>query len=167
MESTLPTSWNRKFTSPNTSPLVSFSVFAFILIWQNLPPRLQTLAPLQLQMQPFCAPLESGPRRDQARLMSQLKIWSYEAWVDSWVGKIPWSRKWLPTPVFLLEKFRGQRSLAGYSPKCCKESDTTEHSRANSRIPMTSQSVPVPTVLGWGCFTSSEKLKRRQKSPQF
>ena len=22
---------------------------------------------------------------------------------DSWVGKIPWSRKWQPTPVFLLE----------------------------------------------------------------
>ena len=22
-------------------------------------------------------------------------------WFDPWVGKIPWSRKWLPTPVFL------------------------------------------------------------------
>ena len=33
----------------------------------------------------------------------------------SWVGKIPWSRKWQPTPVFLPGKFHGQRSLAGYS----------------------------------------------------
>ena len=33
-----------------------------------------------------------------------------------WVGKIPWSRKWHPTPVWLSEKFHGQRSLVGYSP---------------------------------------------------
>ena len=25
----------------------------------------------------------------------------------------PWRRKWQPTPVFLLGKFHGQRSLAG------------------------------------------------------
>ena len=37
-----------------------------------------------------------------------------------------WRRKWLPTPVFLPEEFHGQRSLAGYSPWGCKESDTTE-----------------------------------------
>ena len=35
---------------------------------------------------------------------------------DSWVGKIPWRRKWLPTPVFLPGEFHGQRSLVGYSP---------------------------------------------------
>ena len=29
---------------------------------------------------------------------------------NSWVGKIPWSRKWQPTPVFLPGKFHGQRS---------------------------------------------------------
>ena len=45
---------------------------------------------------------------------------------DPWIGKIPWSRKWQPTPVFLLGKFHGQRSLAGYSPWGCKESDPTE-----------------------------------------
>ena len=45
---------------------------------------------------------------------------------DPWVGKSPWSRKWHPIPVFLLRKFHGQRSLAGYSPWCCKELDTTE-----------------------------------------
>ena len=31
----------------------------------------------------------------------------------SWVGKTPW-RKWQPTPIFLLGKSHGQRSLAGY-----------------------------------------------------
>ena len=35
---------------------------------------------------------------------------------DPWVGKIPWRRKWQPTPVFLPEKPHGQRILAGYSP---------------------------------------------------
>ena len=34
-----------------------------------------------------------------------------------WIGKIPWRRKWQPTPVFLPGKFHGQRSLEGYSPR--------------------------------------------------
>ena len=32
-----------------------------------------------------------------------------------WVEKIPWRRKWQPTPVFLPGKPHGQRSLAGQS----------------------------------------------------
>ena len=43
-----------------------------------------------------------------------------------WVRKIPWSKKWQPTPVFLPGKFHGQRSLAGCSLWGHKESDTTE-----------------------------------------
>jgi len=35
---------------------------------------------------------------------------------DTWVGKIPCSRKWQPTVVFLPGKFHRQRSLVGYSP---------------------------------------------------
>ena len=34
--------------------------------------------------------------------------------------KIPWRRKWLPTPVFLPGESHGQRSLAGHSPGGCK-----------------------------------------------
>ena len=45
---------------------------------------------------------------------------------DPWVGKIPWSRKWQPTPVFLPGKSHRQRRLVGYSPWGGKESDTTE-----------------------------------------
>ena len=44
---------------------------------------------------------------------------------NPWVGKIPWRKKWQPTPVFLPGKSHGQRSLAGYSPWDC---------RVNSRI---------------------------------
>ena len=41
-------------------------------------------------------------------------------------GRSPGEGNWLPTPVFLPEKPHGQRSLAGYSPWGCKESDMTE-----------------------------------------
>jgi len=51
---------------------------------------------------------------------------------DLWVGRILWRRKWQPTPVFLPGKFHGQRSLAGYSPWTCRESDTIEHARAHT-----------------------------------
>ena len=40
--------------------------------------------------------------------------------------KIPWRRKWQPTPVFLPGESHGQRSMAGYSPGGHKESDMTE-----------------------------------------
>ena len=39
---------------------------------------------------------------------------------DPWVGKIPWSRKWQPTPVFLPGKFHGQRKLAGPAHRVSK-----------------------------------------------
>ena len=45
---------------------------------------------------------------------------------NPWIGKIPWRRKWQPTTVFLPGEFHGQRILAGYSPRGCKASDTTE-----------------------------------------
>ena len=45
---------------------------------------------------------------------------------NPWGGKIPWRRKWQPTPVFLPGKSHGWRSLVGYSSRGCKESDTTE-----------------------------------------
>ena len=45
---------------------------------------------------------------------------------NPWVGKIYWKRKWQPSPVFLPGESLGQRSLVGYSPRGCKESDTTE-----------------------------------------
>ena len=37
--------------------------------------------------------------------------------VQSMAVKIPWRRKWQPTPVYLPEKSYGQRSLVGYRPK--------------------------------------------------
>ena len=52
---------------------------------------------------------------------------------DPWVRKIPWRRKWQPTPVSLPGNFHGQRSLEGYSPWGCKESDMTEYTCAREK----------------------------------
>ena len=45
---------------------------------------------------------------------------------DAWVRKISWKTAWQPTPVFLSWESLGQRSLVGYSPQGCTESDTTK-----------------------------------------
>ena len=58
---------------------------------------------------------------------------------DPWVGKIPWRRECLPTPVFLPGEFHRQRSLVGYSLWGHKESDLTERLTLSlwSKIPYT------------------------------
>ena len=43
-----------------------------------------------------------------------------------WVGKIPWRRKWQPTPVFLPGASHGQRSLVSCVAWGCRELDMTE-----------------------------------------
>jgi len=54
--------------------------------------------------------------------------------LDPWVGRIPWRRKRQPTPVLLLEKFRGQRGLVGYSSWGCEKLDTTEHAHLHEVV---------------------------------
>ena len=61
-----------------------------------------------------------------------------EIWVRSLVGKIPWRRKWQPTPILLPEKSHGWRSLVGYSPWGCR----VRHDRATSQEPY----APVMTI---------------------
>ena len=48
--------------------------------------------------------------------------------------KIPWRRKWQPTPIFLPEKFHGQKNLVGYSPVGRKDSDMTENMQHSSPL---------------------------------
>jgi len=68
--------------------------------------------------------------------------------LDPWVRKILWRKKWQPTPGFLPGKFHGQRSLAGYSPQSCKESDMTEYTRTTT------------TLCLLGCFHQSYGTER-------
>ena len=53
--------------------------------------------------------------------------------IPGW-GRSPWRRAWQPTPVFLLEKSHGQRSLANYSSWGHEELDTTEAMRSSSSV---------------------------------
>ena len=45
---------------------------------------------------------------------------------NPWAGKIPWRRKWQPTPVFLPGESHGRR--AWWDPWDRKESNMTDHS---------------------------------------
>ena len=54
-------------------------------------------------------------------------------WVEPWVGKIPWRRRWQLPLVLLPGKFHRQGSLAGYSPWGHKQLDPTEHAHTQSK----------------------------------
>ena len=74
----------------------------------------------------------SGFSQVAQRWRIHLQWWRFKRLgFDPWVGKIPQSRKWQPTPVFLPGKFYGQMRLAGYSPWNCKEFDSTEHTHTH------------------------------------
>ena len=47
--------------------------------------------------------------------------------------KIPWRRKWQPTPVFLPRKSHGQRSLTDYRLYGVRESDMAEHTCTHAK----------------------------------
>ena len=49
-----------------------------------------------------------------ASLVAQLVKNQPEMWIDPWVGKIPWRRERLPTPVFWPREFHGLYSLWGH-----------------------------------------------------
>ena len=63
----------------------------------------------------------AGDARD-ADSIRTCKRWGF----DPWIGKIPWRREWLPTPVFSPREFHRQRSLADYSPWPGKELNMTK-----------------------------------------
>ena len=70
---------------------------------------------------------------------------------DSWVGKILWSRKWQPTPVFFRGESHGQRSLVGYSPWGSKESGTIEQLTLSWHLNF--------IFLGWGNIFGKSKCQ--------
>ena len=81
---------------------------------------------------------------------------------DPWVGKIPWRKEWLHTPVLLSGESPGQRSLAGYSPQLCKELDViemTQHAHMlNNRFSMQTKQL----YTGRKCHLGLSKLGRSQ-----
>ena len=67
---------------------------------------------------------------------------------DLWIGKVAWRKKWQPTPVFLPGESHGQRSLEGYSPWGCEESDMAEVTEHNCSHHL----CPYVTIRGNACF---------------
>ena len=68
---------------------------------------------------------------------------------NPWVRKIPWSRQWQPTPVFLPGKSYGQRSLAGYRPwgRRVRLDLATEHAGAHATFQQAMQTVKAWVTL--------------------
>ena len=91
---------------PPGKPYLSIPITCFLsahlLIWSQDLLRHRTLLMFQEEIQPCIV----KPGSCQCR-------WHR---FDPWVGMIPWRKKWQLTPVFLPEKFHGQRNLASYSP---------------------------------------------------
>ena len=52
---------------------------------------------------------------------------------NPWVGRIPWKREWLPTPVFLVWRIPWTEEPGGLGPLGRKESDTSEVSEYMGR----------------------------------
>ena len=85
---------------------------------------------------------------------------------DSWVGKIPWRRKWQPTSQFLPGESYGQRRLVGYRPWGRKELDMTEatqHACLREALLLGERTVSDLKVILFGCLVVRRKKKTREK----
>ena len=74
-----------------------------------------------------CLPDTRGPLWDFpiAQMVKNLPVMQ-KTQVQSLGQEDPWRREWQPAPVFLPGESHGQRSLVGYRPGSCKESDVIE-----------------------------------------
>ena len=75
---------------------------------------------------------------------------------DPWVGKIPLSRKWQLSPIFLPGKFHA--SLVGYSPGDHKEADMTEHAH-NPIGPFIKFTLTLPDLWLFTSFEPGEQSR--------
>ena len=86
---------------------------------------------------------------------------------NPWVGKIPWRRKWQPTPIILPGESHGRRSLLGNSPQGRKESDTTERLHFHFSILYTKDSLfsTFSPALVISCFFNNSHFNRYEMIP--
>ena len=92
-------------------------------VCSHRPPHHPTSFPLYPP--PTLAPREGFPGGSVVKNLPAMQRWR-RCGFDPWVRKIPWRRKWQPTPVFLPGKSQGQKSQVDYNPRGHKESNRTE-----------------------------------------
>ena len=100
------------------------STLAWRIPWREEPGRLQSMGS-QWVGHNWATSLHFTSLHFPGGLVVKNHLQFRELRFDPWARKIPWRRKWLPTPLFLPGKSHGQRSLAGYSPWGHKESVMT------------------------------------------
>ena len=81
---------------------------------------------------------------------------------NPWVRKVPWRRKWQPTPALLPGKSHGQRSLEGYNPWGHKESDKTERLNNSNNKSRKQGSCFFSLCSTWG-YNETEIVNSRER----
>ena len=98
----------------------------FLLSFFSLPLQVQSLYLVKELGREHLRPQYSWSRASQVAWWLRIHLPMQETQVQSLVGKIPWRRELLLTPVFLPGEFHRQRSPANYSPCGHEELDMTE-----------------------------------------
>ena len=75
------------------------------------------------------------PRNNTSAAPTPLSLQPCPNFRASWVGKIPWRRKWQPAPKSLPRESHPWRSLESYGPGGHRESDTHAHDLCLSQKP--------------------------------
>ena len=115
------------------------------LVWSSLSPFVSADSMVSFFLWLSNIPLQASPVAQQWRICPQCRRYGF----SPSVGKIPWRRKWQPTPVFSPGKSHGQRSLVGCSPWGCKASHTTKCTHTHN-IPLyirTASSLPIRLLM--------------------
>ena len=82
---------------------------------------------------------------------------------DPWVGKIPWRRKWQPTPVFLPGESQGRGSLVGCRLWGRTELDTTERLHFTYYLDYFIASLSLNVLYFLDGTTNSTDLKKHEQ----
>ena len=120
----LAVGWDTASAGTPFTSLPSFCPWALCFLSPGLFPPFIGASPPQLP----------GKVCQEDKFSAASQTWRLPRWhsgFDPWVGKIPWRRKWQPTPVFWPGEFHGQKSLVDIVHGVT-ESDMTEHMHFNN-----------------------------------
>ena len=88
----------------------------FISLYRRRPLDIQELSQVHKSITSHCLPCRGFPGGTSGKEPAYKCRRNKRLEFDPSVGKIPWRKKWLSTPVFVPGESHGQRSLAGYGP---------------------------------------------------